>query len=144
VTAVRIEPRYKRTEWFNPQLDNYEAGELGDEIMVPCVPEMPGLENVAPNLVSSRLTYGERYDSSYHSPVLDIDFPARLVPSTTEGHFHLYLDGITMEWKRYERLLAALAEAGIIEQGYYEASVRRKMTCVRLPHVRKPVENEAA
>lgn len=39
------------------------------------------------NVVSS-----ERVDSKYHAVLLDLDVPAYLVPSTTPGHSHLYID----------------------------------------------------
>lgn len=71
-----------------------------------------------------------------HRPVLDIDFPAELVPSSTPGHFHLYLDRF-MSWERYEKLLTALAEAGVIEQGYADAAIRRGYSAVRLPWIKK-------
>lgn len=71
-----------------------------------------------------------------HRPVLDIDFPAALIPSTTEGHFHLFLDK-ELEWETYRKLLKALAEAGIIEQGYADAAIANKKTAVRLPWIRK-------
>lgn len=74
--------------------------------------------------------------SGRHAPVLDIDVPHKLVPSTTQGHSHLYLD-VPMSWWRYKRLLKALAKAGIIEKGYWRASRRRGFTAVRLPWVRK-------
>lgn len=72
-----------------------------------------------------------------HRPVLDIDIPIKVVPSGTPGHCHLFID-IPMTWERYEELLWALAAAGIVEEGYVHASVRRGHTSVRLPHVRKP------
>lgn len=71
-----------------------------------------------------------------HRPVLDVDFPAALIPSTTPGHFHLYLDK-PMPWGKYKALLKALADAGIIERGYASASIARQYTSVRLPWVRK-------
>lgn len=64
-----------------------------------------------------------------HQPVLDIDFPAKLVPSQTEGHFHLYLD-VDIPHEDYMRLLDALALAGIIEPGYAGASQARGQTFV--------------
>jgi hypothetical protein len=73
-----------------------------------------------------------------HSPVLDIDYQARLLPSATPGHFHLYLDGISLPWWKYQVLLKVLAWAGVIERGYYRHSVGRQMTCVRAAHVPKP------
>lgn len=76
-------------------------------------------------------------DEVMHRPVLDIDIPIKVVPSSTPGHSHLFID-IAMSWGDYEKLLWALAAAGIVEEGYVHASVRRGHTSVRLPHVRKP------
>ena len=72
-----------------------------------------------------------------HRPVLDIDIPAALIPSSTPGHSHLYIDK-PMTRTQYENLLWALVEAGIIEGGYANASSARGYTSVRLPWVKKP------
>lgn len=74
-----------------------------------------------------------------HRPVLDIDFPAHLIPSTTEGHFHLYLDK-TMTWGNFEKLLLVMGEVGLLEQGYVDASIARGYSSVRLPWVKKEVQ----
>lgn len=66
-------------------------------------------------------------ENGLHAPVLDIDFEARLAPSKTPGHYHLYLDR-EMPWWRYRLLLWALKVAGIIEPGFYKGSVRRRMS----------------
>lgn len=71
-----------------------------------------------------------------HCPVLDIDIPAFLIPSSTPGHSHLYIDH-PMKWRKYKRLLRALARAGIVEKGYVKASIYRKHTAVRVPWVKK-------
>lgn len=71
-----------------------------------------------------------------HRPILDIDFPAALIPSTTPGHFHLYLDK-EIPADRYFMLLRTLANAGIIEEGYANASIERGYTAARLPWIRK-------
>lgn len=71
-----------------------------------------------------------------HRPVLDLDYPAQLIPSTTPGHFHLYLDH-EVPHDAYMRLLDALADCGLIEDGYRNASHDRGYTAVRLPWVRK-------
>jgi hypothetical protein len=71
-----------------------------------------------------------------HRPVLDLDLPAQLIPSSTPGHFHLYLD-VELSHSTYMDLLTALAAAGIIERGYADASRERGYTAVRLPWVRK-------
>lgn len=71
-----------------------------------------------------------------HRPVLDIDFPVHVVPSSTPGHFHLYLNK-KMTWGKYKNLLRALMEAGILESGYVIVSMERGYTSVRLPWVKK-------
>lgn len=71
-----------------------------------------------------------------HRPVLDIDVPAWLVPSSTPGHSHLYIDK-TMTWEKYCTLLGYLARAEILETGYVNASLERGHTAVRLPWVTK-------
>lgn len=75
-------------------------------------------------------------DAGWHRPVLDIDFPAALIPSSTAGHFHLYLDK-QLSTSQYMKLLDALAEAGIIEQGYASVSEARGYTSARLPWIKK-------
>lgn len=82
---------------------------------------------------------GSELENGLHSPVLDIDFPARLVPSATPGHFHLYFDGLELSWIRYVPLLEALGEAGVIEPGYAGASIARGGTFVRTPEFPKGV-----
>ena len=75
-------------------------------------------------------------DTYMHRPVLDIDIPAALIPSSTPGHHHLYLDK-PMTLLQYENLIHALAAAGIIEEGYAYASLARGYTSARLPWVKK-------
>lgn len=82
------------------------------------------------NLVSSLCEDG------YHRPALDIDIPAIAVPSSTPGHCHIYFD-VPLEWGAYVKLLDALVEAGILEQGYVAASKSRGQTLLRLPGVPK-------
>jgi hypothetical protein len=76
-----------------------------------------------------------------HKPVLDLDLPAKLLPSSTPGHFHLFIDK-EMSWETYEQLLRALADAGLIEPGYVSASQSRGYTAVRLPWIRKKTSSE--
>lgn len=71
-----------------------------------------------------------------HKPVLDIDLPVKLIPSSTEGHFHLMIDK-EMDWEDYQRLLWVLADIGIVEEGYASASDERGYTAVRLPWISK-------
>ena len=84
------------------------------------------------NVVHSRISGTD----DRHTIMLDLDLSAALFPSSTPGHFHLYIDKV-MPWRKYKRLLKALAKAGVIEHGYYKASVGRRGTCLRLPGVSK-------
>lgn len=86
------------------------------------------------NIVTSEIA--EFAGMHIHRPVLDIDFMAKLIPSSTPGHFHLYLDR-PLGWEPYKKLLLALAEAGIIEGGYATASIERGYSAVRLPWITK-------
>lgn len=96
--------------------------------------EVGSLEDAV--LVSSQVAADPLNGEPWHTPILDLDFSAHLEPSTTPGHYHLYLDR-TLPWSKYEALLEALAVAGLIEWGYYEASRERQATMVRAPGVMK-------
>lgn len=71
-----------------------------------------------------------------HALVIDLDKPAWLVPSTTYGHSHLYVD-THIGWSDYVHLLEALARAGVIEDGYAQASIAKGASYARLPWVKK-------
>ena len=85
------------------------------------------------NVVSS---YFGNESFEQHRPVLDIDFPCAVIPSTTPGHFHLYLDKL-LSWEDYEKVLRVLGEVGILEPGYANVSIERRHTAVRVPWIRK-------
>lgn len=85
---------------------------------------------------AAKIATSEVWGSENHKPVLDIDFPVKVVPSTSEGHFHLFID-CEMSWEKYDYLLRTLAHVGIIESGYMSASIDRGYTAVRLPWVKK-------
>lgn len=89
------------------------------------------------NAISSHVVGNE----DLHLPVLDIDYEAALVPSSTPGHYHLFLDK-PVAWDDYVDLLNALAACDIIEPGYASAAIARGATYVRKPGVRKH-EHEA-
>lgn len=86
------------------------------------------------NAITSKITGGPL--AGWHTVALDLDVPARLVPSSTSGHSHLYIDA-PMTWDLYRRLLEVLADAGVIEDGFARASIDREYTSLRLPWVRK-------
>lgn len=116
----------KRTRWFLRNLDQNGgySGVYGENKLTP-VPE-PDINKA--NLVGSLLTNGN------HGPCIDLDYPCRLFPSRTPGHFHLYLEK-EVTWERYEPILKAMADAGLIEQGFYKSAALRQQTYLR-PHDR--------
>jgi hypothetical protein len=68
----------------------------------------------------------------HHMPVirmLPMSVPFRLLPSSTKGHFHLYVDH-AIEWKLYFKLLKSLCKTDVIEKEYFRLAKREKMTCV--------------
>lgn len=71
-----------------------------------------------------------------HSIAVDIDIPAKLVPSSTPDHYHLYIDR-EMSWRQYKKFLRAMVKAGVVEKGYYKISVRRGGSHLRLPWIKK-------
>lgn len=52
-------------------------------------------------------------------------------PSSTSGHFHLYIDSL-LDTGAYMTLLEVMAQAGVVEWGYYEASKVQGRTCLRI------------
>lgn len=94
-------------------------------------------ENPTTFLHEADIITSEIEGSDKHKVILDIDFGAQLIPSSTPGHFHLYLDK-EVEWSKFKTLLSALAKAGIVEHGYADASINRGYSAVRLPWVEKP------
>ncbi len=89
------------------------------------------------HLVGSLLTT-ETGGKRLHAPVIDIDVPMRLIPSATPGHSHLYID-VPMSDAQFGGLLYAMVKAGVVEDGYANASVKRGQTFVRTPWAPKGV-----
>jgi hypothetical protein len=120
---------FYRGLYFSDQLDkearDYSAEKQNVE------PAVAGEANLIGSLVQG-LPEDYAHRGSLHLPVLDIDFPAHLIPSATPGHYHLYLDRPVL-WDDYKNLLAALSRCGIIEHGYYRAAVADGQTFVRIP-----------
>lgn len=108
-----------------------------------------GLENWDDNRVEATITEGANLVSSnqvngwlspqlseYHAVLLDLDVPAFLVPSTRPGHSHLYID-VAVPEEKYFALIDQLADCGVIERGYANASKKKGGTFLRLPWVKK-------
>jgi hypothetical protein len=82
--------------------------------------------------------FSEQEKVPRHAVLLDIDYPAHLVESSTPGHFHLYLDvPAGVEHGAYMNLLGVLRDCGIIEKGYADVSIARGHSDLRLPWVTK-------
>lgn len=108
-------------------MDPAVLDDSSDDTAAPVGVAPPGVED---NVITSVVADGF---GKVHAPVLDLDFPARLVPSSTPGHFHLYLDGILVGHEAFMRLLDALAEAGVVSHAYAGYSKQRGYTAVRAP-----------
>jgi len=123
---------YGRVTHFNPHVDDRPTysngyGYSDRERKMPVTAPEQGA-----NIVSSLLTNG------MHAPAIDLDVPARLVPSSTPGHGHLYI-AHEMSWRDYRALLFTMAKVGLVEEGFYQSSLRRRATHLRLPGVAKGV-----
>lgn len=94
--------------------------------------------NVVTSLIKGTDVPHDKY-SGMHNPVIDIDVPVHLVPSTTPGHGHLYFEH-AMPWADLKKLLEVMVEVGLVEPGYLGASDFRGHTCVRLPGLKKGPE----
>lgn len=124
---------FEVTDWGNNDSDAKGENRPGDRREVT---NNGGLD--AANVISSRHIEDDLLNEPHHALVLDIDHPCWLMPSTTPGHYHLYVDvpgGIDND--KYLALLTALADAGVIEWGYASASAARGFTSARLPWVQK-------
>lgn len=88
--------------------------------------------------VISSLTTSSTVEAPMHKVILDIDVPVKLVPSSTRGHFHLYIDK-EVPHEAYFNLVRAFVDAGIVEPGYLGASERRGYTSARLPWIKKNI-----
>jgi hypothetical protein len=91
------------------------------------------------NLIGSKTDLEE----NGHLPCIDLDLPAHLEPSTKPDHYHLYINKV-VAWDKYVKLLEALHECGLINEGFKEMSIRRGQSYVRRPGVfKQPGEGDS-
>lgn len=90
------------------------------------------------NVVTSAVSFNPEapFAEVMHRPTIDIDVPAYVLPSSTLGHSHLYIEH-EMTWDQYTELLDVMVKVGLVEEGYMKVSLRRKRTDLRLPWVPK-------
>lgn len=108
------------------------SGEMGE--LLAEIKNEPAKEDIT-SVRDANLITSERRPG-YHIPVLDLDLEAKLIPSSTPGHWHLYIDK-ELKWDAYLKLLEALKETGIIQEGFYAGAKERGYSSVRLPHISK-------
>jgi len=101
----------------------------GDSGPVDYIAEVAVIEQA--NLISSKC------DDNLHAPVIDIDLPIEVYPSSQLGHYHLYINH-KMPWETYKEMLLALAKAGVVEEGFVDASIQKGYSSVRPVGVTKP------
>lgn len=88
------------------------------------------------NVVMSRRESGWGRDAKVHAVLLDLDVEHFYVPSSSEGHGHLYVNVFANEADYFE-LLDLLAKVGVLQKNYVEASKKKGGTFLRLPWVKK-------
>lgn len=85
-----------------------------------------GINEDGANLISSKTEDG------FQAPAIDLDFPVDLIPSLTEGHFHLYLNK-RLTWEQYKKLLNVMIEVGLVQKGWVESGSKWGCTFLRKP-----------
>lgn len=123
---------------FGIDLDEFAAGYVSYE------PDGHWCEGDDPQatLVTSKLVpmTPPAWDLSMHWPVIDIDLPCAWVPSTNDGHGHLYINH-PVTFEGLIEILTVLNKHGIVQDGYLHAAKIRGYSAVRLPGVRKPTSD---
>jgi len=113
---------------YRINLDHGLSSDKGVQQLKPVPANVGGTANV----ISSRIAA----DDDFHTPMLDLDIPHRLIPSSTPGHSHLYID-VLISKRKYGLLLQALWDAGIIQRGILDQFDTHGATFLRLPDVKK-------
>ena len=79
------------------------------------------------NLIGSR----SAESINIHYPVIDLDnVEVFLVPSRTEGGYHLYINK-AFSTGQYDVLLKGMVDSGLVEDGFYKSFQARGFTVVR-------------
>lgn len=125
----RLDPRY--AAHGNTRRTDRQSSHPADDDTIRGGPLLPYDAKHPANLISSLCTDG------LHRPALDIDVPMVVVPSSTEGHYHLYFPTVALDDERYAVLMAALAVCGIVTPSHAAATRSRGRTLLRPPTVRK-------
>lgn len=84
---------------------------------------------------------GSKLENGNHMPAIDLDLPCALVPSSTPGHFHLYINK-EMSYGQMLNIIQAMTDAGVVQPGFNRFSRERGESFVRYPGVTKNYERE--
>jgi len=124
--------------WWTAEAPEHEQYEPGMDR----IPEQLQFSNVVSSQLAddivTRTLQSVGLEGKRHAVAIDLDIPAYLVPSTTPGHSHLYVDvpgGIAHD--DYMDLLEVLGRCGVIEEGYAEVSRKRGHSDLRPPWIKK-------
>ena len=69
-------------------------------------------------------------------PTLRLKVPVKLVPSSSAGHFHLYLEH-AMDWELYKNLLLGLRDTGVIGRDFCTMCIRWRVSFLLKPGLAK-------
>ena len=87
--------------------------------------------DMPPNLMSSQIK-----GSTSHYLILDIDHPAWLVPSSTPGHSHLFIDK-KVKSEAFKDIIESLHSGGLLADGNMRQLYAYGSQFLRLPGVKK-------
>ncbi|QCG77796.1 hypothetical protein QLQ77_gp50 [Gordonia phage Reyja] len=129
MTIADLARRYARITRNLVKINNdYELGDYDD----PPTPDERTTDITKASLITSAIVDDNGKSTGKHKLVIDLDVDAVLIPSTQPGHHHLIVD-VEIDQPRYFGLLWKLAQAGIVEPGYVQASSNRSCTRLRTP-----------
>ena len=131
-TCIRFHELWTDVDWRRGHSDDQTGEFVDDSRQI-----TKALEQA--EAISSRTMHST--GQVWHRPMIDLDMEAAIVPSSTAGHCHLYINK-ELSWDDYEKLLTVMAEVGLVELGYVAASRKRQCTFLRLPWIRKGHERE--
>lgn len=136
--------------WHAPTLDfdfPVEARDMGGNVTRLRFPGLSARRRPWQKLLAHLVRIGvatddlkpHRNDSAYleeKAPHIDLVVPVRVLPSSSLGHHHVYMD-VEMPWAAYLAMCKMLKNAGLLEPGYLRASDARCMTMLLKPGLTK-------
>jgi len=86
--------------------------------------------------------FSSRTTDRMHFPLFDFDFPVAVIPSRTDGHFHVILQKKVTE-TQYRIILDAFVEAGLCQRPWADRLDTYGAIFLRLPAFFKNLVNRA-